>query len=342
MSIGPYGQNEAWNDLWYPDKYVGWEHHPVRVQFISVPYESKTSKRENPAAPNAAGNMATITMPLPRDLQHNNSIAYSPGATETGGITDPTPGEIMEDVITGGGVAGSLAWAGAGAAIGSVIPGVGTAAGFLIGGAGLISSLWWDFGKDITGVSEFYGERPMDMRDSIFNGANFRRHSFGWTLVPKTVGEAMQVAIIANAFQTLAYPTKNVGSIQNTSKVLHPPMWHIAVMDMSGGSILGESKGSKNKQRWLMYPQLSVLANVTIKTRGSEGGPWMLGGRHNPLQPDVEMNVSIGGPFPAATQIGLSFVELEPAINIGAQVASRSLVKSESNTSGFYEHQGRI
>ena len=235
-------------------------------------------------------------------------------------MTDPTSGQWIEDVATGKSIT---------AAIGSFLAG-GPAGLAAYGALGVGYAL-----KDILGVSAMRGERPMDERDTIFKGANFRTHNYDWTLVPKTSAEAKVIAKIATCFQTLAYPSKNVQSAQFYSRVIHPPIWHIASVDLTGTpdkndreTKAGKGGTGRTKQRWTMYPLPSVLSSVSIKSRGAENGPWMIGGRTDA--------------WPAATRISLQFTELEPAINVGKHLAPRSLLRAQLNSSGGYWQMGNM
>jgi hypothetical protein len=148
----------------------------------------------------------------------------------------------------------------------------------------------------------------MDLRDNVFAGMTFRNHQFAWTFVPKEIEEAKRVAAIGAAFTTLLHPTRNPRTSevsQFASRVLHPPMWNISVFDTSAGS-------SNNRNRWILFPQLCVLANCVVRTRQTENGPWMLATEGG------------GGPWPAATQLTCNFLEIEPNINIGNRISNRS------------------
>ena len=299
------GQNQNWTTegtenhpqagLVYPLVGAGSKDLPVMIQFVARPYESKTLFRSGGGDPKDSTNMAVITLPLPRDVNNSSNASYKTAQLSRGGPTDPNPGEIAEDLQTGGGVVGALGLA---AGMGSIYD----VAGYLG------KNLWLGWLKDSLGVGEFFGEYPMDLRDNVFAGMTFRNHQFAWTFVPKTVDECKRVAAIGAAFTTLLHPTRNPNTSavsQFVSRVLHPPMWNISVFDTSEGS-----KGNRN--RWLLYPQLCVLSSCVVRTRQTENGPWMVAGEGS------------NGPWPAATQISCNFLEIEPNINIGSRISNRS------------------
>ena len=70
------------------------------------------------------------------------------------------------------------------------------------------------------------------------------------------------------------------------------------------------SSGSTGVFKWDLGPLPSVLTSATVNTQGAGGGAW-----------------GAKGGFPAVTTIQLDFIELEPAINAGKRLASRSQVK---------------
>ena len=207
------------------------------------------------------GEFADITLPLPRNLRTGNTITYSAGQTETtGGLFDMTTGGWWESLTTLGGLTTFLG--------------------------------------DVTGWNAWEGERPMDERDSIFKHSEFRKHNYSWVLIPKNEEEGRDVAKIAAGFQTLAYPFKSDDAAY--SRVIHPPIWHISVFDLSTG-------GKTLAPDWSNDPLPSVLTSVDIQTSGAAPGVY-----------------AVEGGFPAATKIEVKFQELEPAINAGKYLLSRS------------------
>ena len=156
--------------------------------------------------------------------------------------------------------------------------------------------------KDLLGVGSLLGQRPMDMRDSIFQGANFRNHSFSWKLVPKTQGDAEDIAGICNAFQVCSYPM--MAGIESASRVIHPPVWHINAMGVGD-----------TEQSWTFKILPSVLTDVTIDTT-PEGNYGHQSGSTN-----------FQNYYPAVTTLQLKFQELEPAIAAGNELKSRSQIK---------------
>ena len=161
----------------------------------------------------------------------------------------------------------------------------------------LTGGTWW---KDLTGLSALQGKRPMDERDSIFRGAGFRKHNYSWVLIPKSKKEAKVVADIAMAFQRSGYPGKTL--METYSRIIHPPVWHINAINAGGPSGFDEKS-------WTMNPLPSVLESCQVQTSGVGGGMFTKDGK------------------PAATKITIGFVELEPAINDGNQLRSRSQLR---------------
>jgi len=239
---------------------------PLAISFTAVPYANKQSIRENAASASSA--IIDITLPMPKNINAQNSITYESGQTETtGGLFDMTTGGWGEWFKSGG---------------------------------GLFSAF-----NDLTGISAFQGKRPMDERDSIFRGADFRSHSYSWVLIPKNHAEAVAVKDIAYGFQTTAYPRKS--GMESYSRVIHPPVWHIKGLDGRG------SGTSPSMREWTMEPLPSVLTSVNVQTAGAAG-------------PGI---YTISGGYPAATKIDVTFKELEPAINDGTgQLLSRSQLRS--------------
>jgi len=211
-----------------------------------------------------------VILPLPRDLSVDNRIKYSSGQTETtGGLFDMTTGGWGQFFETWGGI-----------------------------------RTW---GRDLFGWSKVLGQRPMDERDQIFAGAEFREHNYSWVLVPRNEADGTMIQTISEAFQVFAYPQK--ANEEAYSRIIHPSVWFITVMDMS------KDKGKIHK--WAMNPLPSVLQGAKITTAGAAGG----------------MYASVGG-YPAATKIDLRFIELEPAINNGRYLQSRSQLRASGGTRG--------
>jgi hypothetical protein len=273
---------------------------PYWMNFIAVEYANKQSIRDNDS--DEIDKYADISLPMPRNIITKNSIKYTEGQTETtGGITDPTTGGFWESVFTIGGL-----------------------------------TTWF---KDVTGASSWAGQRPMDERDSIFRGANFRKHSYEWTLINKYPSQGKEIAEIANAFQSLAYPF--LADDQYYSRVIHPPVWYIEQFGYTN-----ESGGEFNNQRvwkkmrrverglgshqdvdpsvWDMHPLPSVLVSADIQTAGAAADGVYSG----------------HGGYPAATKISLVFQELEPAINDGQRLRSRSQIRGGEYTTpgGFWDN----
>lgn len=262
------------------------------INFLAVEYSNKQPIREN--SPGSFNHYADITLPLPRNIRAGSEITYTRGAADIGGAFDWTTqgaGEAILDTF------------------------------------GLYSGV-----KDLTGISAHQGQRPMDQTDSVFQGSEFRQHRYEWTLVPKEEGDGEEIMQIAKAFQTLAYPMRS-GDL-TFSRVVHPPVWFINVMEigyvadeetvaelegiagsgtnLTGDGVFGQGKMSGTSRfRFDMSPLPSVLASVDIQTQGAAQGSW----------------VAKGG-FPAATLISVTFKELEPAVNMGNGLGSRSQVRT--------------
>jgi len=311
VGVGPSGQYGGWRELFYPPpgSAEANQNIPVWLQMSAVPYQNKTFFRSNNADPGSGDNYATITLPLPLELTTANSANYAAGTVwGRGSVLDLTSGAYAEGRLTGAGQAGA-------------------AASYLNNGSieefGNVGIKTLEkFAEDVIGISGFRGEMPMDQRDQVFTGVNFRNFTYSWQLIPKTVNQAFTVANICNALQTLLYPVRNVRNNFSATRVQHPPMWYISSFDYKGGG---------PKHRWTMYPQISLLQSVSIQPRTGAGAPWVLGDGSN-------------GPWPAITNLSVNFVELEPNINVGKNIANRStlLNNTNANTNGFWNTQGGL
>ena len=263
---------EGWGELTFPeqDQFGGDDVTTGKIPF-AIGFLADELRNKQSIRENAGiGSLANITLPMPKEINLNNKISYSTGQSETtGGVYDMTTQGWGEWIWTLG---------------------------------GFVSA-----GKDVTGVTSFWAQRPMDERDNIYSGAEFRNHSYSWLLIPKNKKQAQTVYNIAQAFQTLAYPMKS--DWETYSRVIHPPIWHINVLDMANGR--------SNAHQWDMDPLPSVLTSVDIQTSGAAGGVY----------------ASHGG-FPAATKISVNFIELEPAVNTGKYLQSRSQVRGGAARDG--------
>ncbi len=238
----------------------GADNTPLKLRFQAQPYSIFSETRDE--APDTGSSFADIVLPFVKNMARENTIGYGAGETETGHMFDLTSGGISEFFKTGG--------------------------GFLTAA------------KDLFGVSSVMGQRPMDMRDSIYQGVNFRTHSFNWRLIPKCDKDAPEIAEIANAFQTCAYPM--MSGFESASRVIHPAVWHINAM----------GPGATNpNETWLFKVLPSVLTKVTINTtpEGTYGH-----GKNFKY-------------YPAITTLTCDFRELEPAVAAGNTIKSRSQVK---------------
>ena len=207
------------------------------------------------------GEFADITLPLPLNLNRANSIAYGLGETETGHMFDFTAGGLWESLKTGFGIVSAI--------------------------------------KDLTGASKLMGQRPMDMRDSVYEGANFRTHTFSWRIIPKCSSDLEEISKICNAFQTCAYPM--LSGYESASRVVHPPVWHI-----DGMGIGMDEEEMANRWTFKILP--SVLTQVQINTT-----------------PEGTYHFDNG--YPAVSNLAVSFQELEPAVSHGNELKSRSQIK---------------
>jgi|10_taG_2_1085330.scaffolds.fasta_scaffold27532_2 hypothetical protein len=289
----------AYNDSWLDLKYGldDGKEDPLTTHFLNfkaVEYANKQSVRENPASDwSNSDTFADITLPMSRNMNTNNSINYSLGQTEAqGGILDPTTGGFWEQIMTGFGI-----------------------------------TTWF---KDLAGSfgSGWEGQRPMDERDSIFRGANFRQHNYEWVLINKWAGQGAQISGICNAFQSLAYPF--MADDQYYSRVIHPPVWYFnefqqkynpasAKWEKVGRKVDGHGIEDDNAKTqvssWDNWPLPSVLTKVNIQSSGAAGGMYVGQDGH-----------------PAVTKLSVTFQELEPAINTGSRIHSRSQVRGGEYT----------
>jgi len=241
-----------------------------RINFVAARYSNKQSVRAYSGVQKMTGTWADITLPMPRNIKIDNRIRYSRGQADvSGSIFDPTATGLWSAFLD--------------------ITRINSA-------------------MDILGVSSALGHRPMDESDSIFKGAEFRRHSYSWKLAPKAPGDATTITAIVREFQRMAYPNRTVADTY--SRVLHPPIWFINVMNLNADDYKGF--------RWDMGPLPSVLESVNIGTQGSAGGPFA-------ATQGVEGEKKKS--YPAVTTLSLNFVELEPAINTESGLMSRSQVR---------------
>ena len=170
---------------------------------------------------------------------------------------------------------------------------------FLVPGIGLLEKLRSPF-------DTLMGRRDMDERDTTFKDAGFRKFEYSWTLIPKNEEDADQINKIAQSFQVLAYPS--LSELSGGFKIIHPPIWNLEIWDAANGTGI---------YKWDMGPNICVLTNAKIKT-ASNG---IYSTKNN---------------YPAATEISLSFQELEPAVRISGgsvgQLVSRSQARGDGAT----------
>ena len=163
-----------------------------------------------------------------------------------------------------------------------------------------VSSLGWLLGGPIIDKLRapfdiLLGRRDMDERDTTFKDAGFRKFEFSWTLVPKNFDDADQINKIAQSFQVLSYPS--LSTFSGGAKIVHPPIWNIQILDTA--------QGQSGVYKWDMGPNVCVLSKASIKT--ADNGIY-----------------STREDYPAATQISLSFQELEPAVRIDTNQGTRA------------------
>lgn len=157
--------------------------------------------------------------------------------------------------------------------------------------------------SDFLGTSALYGQRPMDERDNIFKGAEMRTHSFEWIMIPKNRKDGETIDKIVKTFQRSAYPMSSEDEVY--SRVIHPPVWQIRTFDLVNGL----------DNVWIHDPLPAVLSQVRIQTA--------TGALHQTQ-----------GGYPAATGLTLVFKELEPAVNTGKYLQSRSQVRGGAARGG--------
>lgn len=162
--------------------------------------------------------------------------------------------------------------------------------------------------RDIFQISSTHGERTMDERQAQYGGASLRQHRYDWEFVPTSIEESKSIEEAAKAFQVSAYPL--FGQTSNASiRVTHPDIWIISSAQLSGGG------GPEENWRWDMSPLPSVIQSVNITSHGSAGGSYAMGNR--------------GDNHPVKWNVGITFVELEPAIAAGNVLINRSALRAK-------------
>jgi len=163
--------------------------------------------------------------------------------------------------------------------------------------------------RDIIQLSSIYGEEKMDERMATFGGASLRQHRYDWEFVPTSIEESKSIEMAAKAFQVSAYPLfGQAGTGKNSSiRVTHPDLWVISSAQLSGGGSRAEN------WRWDMSPLASVIQNVSITSHGAAGGSYAMGNR--------------GDNHPVKWNVGVTFVELEPAVALSDRLISRSVAR---------------
>tara|TARA_B100001094_G_C18187858_1_gene805088 strand:+ start:1780 stop:2607 length:828 start_codon:yes stop_codon:yes gene_type:complete len=210
-------------------------------------------------------------LPMPTKMETGTSISYNSGQANEGKLT-----KAINSVASIG-------------SIGDLFTGV-------VG--------WFE---SVTGVANAIGKRDMDQRESVFNGAGLRSHSFDWTLVPKDSASSARIFSMAYRLNALAYP----GAAAQTSSMYHPPLFTIGVFQGSAGS------NGKGRTEWSMDPQLCVLKSCSIDRSGA-GAAYSVGSNDF---------------LPAVWKISLEFTEFEPLVR--SMVNDRLVSRSVSDTVGL-------
>jgi len=149
------------------------------------------------------------------------------------------------------------------------------------------------------------GIMSYDHLETVLTPGARRTHRFDMNLVAKNSNQAFRINRIARAFQTYMFPSAFTQSVLNMS---HPPLWAFYAT--------GKKELTYEEAKfWDGDPLVSVLQSVDIN--------------HSPIQ-----NLPITTPdfIPLAVNIKLSFIELEPAMQLGTG-ALGLLSRSENFTS---------
>jgi hypothetical protein len=176
-------------------------------------------------------------------------------------------------------------------------------------GGGILNTI-----VDMTQIGSIYGQEKMDERMATFGGASLRQHRYDWEFVPTSIAESKSIEDAAKAFQVSAYPlfAQGVGAANASIRVTHPDLWVITSAQLSGSG-----SGSEN-WRWDMTPLVSVIQSVSITSHGAAGGSYAMGNREDN--------------HPVKWNVGVTFVELEPAVAYGDRLISRSVARSGAAT----------
>ena len=138
-----------------------------------------------------------------------------------------------------------------------------------------------------------------DQMETVLQPGCRRVHSFEFNLVAKTIESAKQAARIAAAFQANAHPGNFTQSIYTMN---HPDIWVFGI-----GNVIGSSNIAMDGQGLT-----SVLARVDINRSPIQNYPYTV--TESGVLPGSQ---GYGKQYPLATNIKLSFIELEPALNWG-------------------------
>jgi hypothetical protein len=133
------------------------------------------------------------------------------------------------------------------------------------------------------------GIMSYDHLETVLTPGARRTHRFDINLTAKNSDHAFRINRIARAFQTYMFPSSFTQSVLNMS---HPPLWSFYAS--------GKNMTFEQSKFWDGDPLVSVLQSVDIN--------------HSPIQ-----NLPITTPdfIPLAVNIKLTFIELEPAMQLG-------------------------
>ena len=142
------------------------------------------------------------------------------------------------------------------------------------------------------------GIMTFDHMESVLTPGGRRSHKFEFNLIAKTEESAGQAVNAALEFQTLMHPGANTVSIYNQT---HPALW--VIVATSTVPAAGSASYSNDRGGLDGFALTSVLTDVDINRAPIENIPYV-----------IKSN-SAEAYWPIATNIKLSFIELEPAFS---------------------------
>lgn len=164
----------------------------------------------------------------------------------------------------------------------------------------------------ITGGNVF----RFDHTETVLTPGCRRVHTFEFNLIAKTVQSARAASRIAAAFQANAHPGAFTKSIYTMT---HPDIWVFGI-----GNTIGTSNIAMDGQGLT-----SVLTRVDINRSVIQNYPYTI----TDTTSSVPGSLGYGAQYPLATNIKLSFIELEPALNWGIYGGYDTLVvRSQKDT----------